>query len=300
MQVYYDLATGLFLQSPTANNEITQITAKRAANNPISIQFLNNGVPTTLPVGSQLIFGAKPQFQYDNNYAVYVDPTGWSGPDGNNFYTCNPGYNTTLLNSLFGYTYPLTDTLPHPDSVILDGEISWLVPGASLYAKTPYWTLLCYNDVSKGIEGVPTSGGPIYPAPSAIELIAHKGTAGGYAGLDGTARVPAINQALNGYDLTTIVASGTANLIQSARHHTHKIAFTAGTATYVLELQAGQMGDIARIPVAMPAGTSAALQLIDVPAGTTLTSLTNFGLAYQSYIELHMGSANWHLDLQTA
>lgn len=195
MQVFYDIALGLFLQSPSANNEITQLTAKRASNNPISLQFLNNGTPVNLPTGTQFIFGAKQSNGnnggfYDDAYAVYVDNTGWTGPDENGFYNCQPGYNTTKLNSLFGYTYPNMDTFPHPDSVTLDGEISWLKPGDTLWSKTPYWQLLCYNDVSKGIEGVPTSGGPVYPSPSAIELIANKGIAGGYCPLGTDALVP--------------------------------------------------------------------------------------------------------------
>jgi hypothetical protein len=274
VQIFYDLATGLFLQSPSSNNEITQITAKRASSMTISLQFLNNGVVTTLPSGSQLYFSGKQSSgtgpggggYYDGPYAVYAGPSAWSGPDVNNFYNCNPGFNTIVLNQLFGYTYPNQDTLLHPDSILLDGEIGWLTPGASLYTKTPYWTLLCYNDVSKGIEGVPTSGGQI----------------------------------IQGWDLTNIVPSGTASLMQPALFQTHKIIVGSGTGTVVLLLQGGFTGNVARIPISMPAGTTTNLQLVDVPAGTNIATLGTFGLPYQSYLELHMGTANWHLDFQTA
>jgi hypothetical protein len=229
VQVYFDIALGLFLQSPGSNNEITQITAKRASNNPISLQFLTNGVVTTLPVGTSFIFGAKqifnsqgPNAYYDANYIVYAPNTMWSGPDSNNNYTCNPGYNTTQLNTLFGYTYPNVDNNPQPDYVNLVGEISWLLPGQTLYNKTGYWTIKVYNDISKGIEGVPTSGGPVYPDPTQIQLISAKGSAGGYAGLDSNALVPKVNlppliynysnlTMLTGSSATTLDGISTAN-----------------------------------------------------------------------------------------
>jgi hypothetical protein len=217
MKVYYDLATGLFLQSPNSNNEITQITAKRAVNNPISIQFLNSGVVTTLPTGTQLLFSGKQAAgplgsgaYYDSQFAVEVTSSGWSGPDSNSFYTCNPGYNTTVLNALFGYNYPNPDSAIHPDSVTLVGEIAWLLPGQTLYNKTNYWNLIVYNDVSKGIEGIPTSGGAQYPTPDQLELIARKGTANGYCPLDATTHIPIQYLPYGTADGQVLMTAGTA------------------------------------------------------------------------------------------
>lgn len=220
MQVYYDLALGLFLQSPGSFNQITQITAKRASNNPIALQFLNNGVVTTAPTGTGFIFSAKqvfnsqgPNAYYDANFIVYAGNSSWSGPDSNSNYNVNPGYNTVPLNNLFGYTYPNIDNNPQVDAVYLVGEISWLVPGATYYNKTPYFLIKVYNDVSKGIEGVPTSGGPVYPDPSIIEITTHKGNPNGYAGLDANGFIPKSNipPIIFNYSGVTQLTGGTAN-----------------------------------------------------------------------------------------
>lgn len=242
MQVFYDLALGLFLQNPNSNNEITQITAKRATSNIISLQFLNNGTPTTLPPSSQFIFCGKAAVTspgsayYDGAFAVYVDNTGWTGPDENGFYNCTPGYNTTVLNALFGYTYPNQDSLPHPDSVALVGEISWLKPGDTYYTKTPYWTLLVYNDVSKGIEGVPTSGGPVYPAPSAIELAVNKGAPNGYAPLGSDARVPLANLPIATGTSLGIVQVGSHLVVNAG---TASVPLTTGSSLGVMQVGSG-------------------------------------------------------------
>lgn len=153
MQLYFDLVTGEFTTSP--GSLIAQIPAKRAAYCPIALKFLRNGIQTTLPTGTQFYFTGKQQTYFDSNFAVEANNALWSGPDSDGNYNVVPGYDTVALNTLFGYTYPIVDTIPHVPSVLLDGEIGWLKPSCAYWSKTPPWSLLVYNDVNKGIEGSP-------------------------------------------------------------------------------------------------------------------------------------------------
>lgn len=273
MQVFYDLALGLFLQSPGSNNEITQLTAKRATNNPISLQFLNNGTPVTLPTGTQFTFGAKQSNNgnggyYDANYVVYVDNIGWSGPDENGFYNATPGYNTVPLNALFGYVYPNIDNLPHPDNIILEAEITWLKPEDALPSKTPYWTLLCYNDVSKGIEGVPTSGGPVYPSPSAIELIANKGVAGGYCPLGSNTLVPISFLPIATGTSLGIMQVGTGLTVIGGVVSSSSATFATGTSFGIVQIGTGLsvLGGVISVPIA----TGSSLGVVKIGTGLAI------------------------------
>lgn len=151
MQLYYDLVTDDFTTSP--GKLIAQLPAKRAAYCPISLCFLRNRIQTTLPTGTQFYFTGKQQSYFDAGFAV--EATAWTGPDENSNYNVLPSYDTVALNTLFGYTYPIIDTIPHVPSILLDGEIGWLKPGCAYWSKTPPWTLLVYNDVNKGIESSP-------------------------------------------------------------------------------------------------------------------------------------------------
>lgn len=284
MQVYYDLVLGLFLESPTSRVEITQITFKRASNNPFSIQFLNNGTPTTLPTGTTFIFMGKLANQYDDSSAIYVDNTGWSGPDANGFYNCNPTCNTVPLNTAFGYTYPTPDTLPHPDFVLLDGEVSWLKPGDTIKNATPYWTLKCYNDVSKGIEGIPTSGGPVYPAPAAIELIANKGQPGGYAPLGTDGKVPLIFLPTSTGATPYVVKTSTYNFTAG-----DKIAADTTTAAFTGTLPASpSVGDLA-IEVIDPQGTHGTHNFTINPGSNLINGVTGT-------VALNMSGNHWLID----
>jgi len=55
----------------------------------------------------------------------------------------------------------------------------------------PQFDATILRDIYRGTEGVPIEGNPVYPVPSAIELVARKGQPNGYAPLDDNGLVPA-------------------------------------------------------------------------------------------------------------
>ncbi|MFZ4778878.1 MAG: hypothetical protein ACOYM3_26220, partial [Terrimicrobiaceae bacterium] len=78
--------------------------------------------------------------------------------------------------------------VPTPPSVALMLEIEWAESDLRTSSNTLAVTL--ENDIVRGGEGVAEEGGPVYPLPGAIELLARKGQISGYAGLDESGKVP--------------------------------------------------------------------------------------------------------------
>jgi hypothetical protein len=92
--------------------------------------------------------------------------------------------NPAALSSSAGWA-----VAPRKDAIDLNIELE-ITSGANVESSQTL-TLRVADDINRGTEGVPVAADPAYPIPAALELIARKGEANGYAGLDSTGKVPA-------------------------------------------------------------------------------------------------------------
>ncbi len=189
MKLHVDLGTLHLIEGPGFRNPVAPLRFKRGDAAKVEVVFLRDGTtPEAVgdPARLELRFGLKPRNRYDAGYLVHADDwtkpaQGAQGPS----YSCSPSFNTLELNAMLGVGSPAAE-LPE---VTLMGEITWREDGAEP-TSTRTFLVVVENDVNRGNEGVPGSAEPGYPAPGGIELVARKGAANGYAGLDSGGTLP--------------------------------------------------------------------------------------------------------------
>ena len=191
MRLYVDLETLKLIEAPGFRNPVTSLRFKRGDAAQLEVVFLQDGT-TAVEIGDpgtlELQFGIKPRGRYDVGYLVHT--ADWTLPQQgaqDPSYLCSPSFNTVELDSAMQVGSPTGSEL---SEISLMGEITWR-EGTGEPTSTRTFTVVVENDVNRGTEGVPEEADPAYPLPGDIELVSHKGEAGGYAGLDGTGKVPA-------------------------------------------------------------------------------------------------------------
>ena len=190
MKLYVDLATLQLIEGPGFRNPVSSLRFKRGDSARLEVAFLTGGTtPAHIgdPATLEIKFGVKPRGRYDVGYLVHT--ADWTLPDPgaeSPTYLCSPSFNTVELDSAMQVGSSAGSEL---SEITLMGEITWR-EGTGDPTSTRTFTVVVENDVNRGTEGVPESADPAYPPPGDIELIARKGVADGYAGLDGAGKLP--------------------------------------------------------------------------------------------------------------
>lgn len=215
MKLYVDLESLQLIEGPGFRNPVTSLRFKRGDAALLEVSFLEGGVtPVSLgnPLDLTIRFGVKPRNRYDIGYLVHS--ADWTMPDTeaeNPVYQCSPSFNTVELDSALGVG---SSTGSELSEITLMGEITWS-EGTGEPTSTRTFLVVVENDVNRGTEGVPVQADPPYPPPQGIELVARKGAANGYAGLDSGGKVPAAQLAINAASISDSTTTGRA-LVKAA------------------------------------------------------------------------------------
>ncbi|MEI6073580.1 MAG: hypothetical protein WCS31_17475 [Verrucomicrobiae bacterium] len=181
MRLILDLDTRSFIESVQFQRVISSLVLKRRDRLPVDVQFLRGGTVVELAAGSTGKLGLKADKDFNGSFAASDLEWAKSGTGDATTYRFDLNLNTVQINALFA-------GVPTPASVALMLEIEWAEGDLRTSSNTLAVTL--ENDIVRGDEGVAEEGGPVYPLPGAIELIARKGQNNGYASLDETGKVP--------------------------------------------------------------------------------------------------------------
>ncbi len=181
MRLFLDLDTRSFIESAQFQRTVSSLVLKRRDHLPVDVQFLRSGVVVELATGATGKLGLKADKDFNGSFAA--SDLEWTkfGTGDATTYRFDLSLNTVQINALFA-------GVPTPSSVALMLEIEWAEADLRTSSNTLAVTL--ENDIVRGDEGVADEGGPVYPLPGAIELIARKGQNSGYAGLDDSGKVP--------------------------------------------------------------------------------------------------------------
>ncbi|MEI6492987.1 MAG: hypothetical protein WCO94_10600 [Verrucomicrobiota bacterium] len=181
MRLFLDLDTRSFIESAQFQRTVSSLVLKRRDHLPVDVQFLRSGVVVELASGASGKLGLKADKDFNGSFAA--SDLEWTkfGTGDATTYRFDLNLNTVQINALFA-------GVPTPSSVALMLEIEWAEADLRTSSNTLAVTL--ENDIVRGDEGVAEEGGPVYPLPGTIELIARKGQNSGYAGLDGSGKVP--------------------------------------------------------------------------------------------------------------
>lgn len=142
MRIYLDLdSRRLFTTSPRF---LPELEFKRRDNDPIEIQFTQNGVQE-LPAGTVVRLGVKPSGNYNAEFFSEVTLTK-TGAGTNTVYSGLLNFYTTTLEAAFG---------GNPAAIPAMLEVQWTTGSVVLSSKTLPVTI--HNDVIRGGEGSPTT-----------------------------------------------------------------------------------------------------------------------------------------------
>ena len=181
MRLFLDLDTRSFIESAQFQRAVSSLVLKRRDHLPVDVQFLRSGAVVELATGATGKLGLKADKDFNGSFAASDLEWTKSGTGEATAYRFDLNLNTVQINALFA-------GVPTPASVALMLEIEWTEGDLRTSSNTLAVTL--ENDIVRGDEGVAEEGGPVYPLPGAIELIARKGQNSGYAGLDASGKVP--------------------------------------------------------------------------------------------------------------
>ena len=165
MRFYYDLDLGQLVQTPGYPNPLNIVDFKRGDAAEIRLGFYEGGRQVSIGSSAVLEFALKPVGKYDLDPVVSSDDWTYGG-DETPEYICSPSFNTIALNALFNHAD--ADYENDISSVDLMFEITWSVDLGISWVSTDTITARVYNDVIKGIEGVPLQGPPAYPTSAVI------------------------------------------------------------------------------------------------------------------------------------
>jgi hypothetical protein len=210
VKLHVDLETLQLIQGPGQRSAVAALRFKRGDAARLQVVFLENGL-TPVAIGNsnalEIQIGIKPRNQFDRSYLAHT--ADWSMPsegDDTPAYECALGFNTLQLNSALNLG---SATATELSEITLMGEITWR-EGSAEPTSTRTFLVIVENDVNRGDEGVPDSAEPAYPVPEGIELVARKGVANGYAGLDSGGKVPAAQLAITAASISDSTTTGRA------------------------------------------------------------------------------------------
>lgn len=168
MRFYYDLDLGQLVQTPGYPNLVNRVDFKRGDSTEIRLGFYQGSRQVSIGSGATLKFALKPSGKYDVDPVVFSDDWSYvdeSTPD----YFCNPSFNTVALNELFNHADGDYDN--DIASVDLMFEITWSLDNEATWTSTDTITARVFNDVIKGVEGVPLAGPPAYPTSTEVHAL---------------------------------------------------------------------------------------------------------------------------------
>jgi hypothetical protein len=210
VKLHVDLETFELIEGPGFRNPVTTLRFKRGDAAKLEVAFLRDGTtPEAIgdPVSLEMRFGVKPRNRYDVGYLVHTADWTMPAPETESpVYQCSPSFNTEELNSALNVG---SATATELSEITLMGEITWR-EGSAEPTSTRTFLVIVENDVNRGDEGVPDSAEPAYPVPEGIELVARKGVANGYAGLDSGGKVPAAQLAITAASISDSTTTGRA------------------------------------------------------------------------------------------
>jgi len=162
MQLYIELETLQLVCSPENRRIVTAIQGKRGGAIPITLQFLEAGVPVRLDASTVLTFGAKES--YTSGLSVLE-----SGFEQSDIPEDGTDDDPTWAGSLDLNTVPLDALLAgDTESTDLVGEFTWIADGDAAPTTSATFVLRVFNDVVRGDEGTPSE----LPAPD-DDWVAH-------------------------------------------------------------------------------------------------------------------------------
>jgi hypothetical protein len=232
VKLHVDLETFQLIEGPGFRNPVSSLRFKRGDAARLEVVFLRNGTTAEAigdPAALELRFGVKPRNRYDVGYLVQTSAWTLPAPGAESpVYQCSPSFNTEELNSALNLG---SATATELSEITLMGEITWR-EGSAEPTSTRTFLVIVENDVNRGDEGVPESAEPPYPAPGSIELLARKGVADGYAGLDSAGKVPASQLAITAASISDSTTTGR-NLIKASNAATARSVIGAMAAPSV-------------------------------------------------------------------
>jgi hypothetical protein len=161
MRIYIDLVTLIPTSEIYERSQIIQSAgAKRGDGDPLEVLFHRSGVPERLPIGTAITFCGKTAGKQDEDPPLVICQTFLRPLTDEEFYFAEPDYNGEALSQALnsGDGDDGNDISP----LLVDGEISWLLPGYDRPRSTKTFTVTIENDVYKGDEALPSPAGPTY------------------------------------------------------------------------------------------------------------------------------------------
>lgn len=190
MKLSVNLDTHIVTPSPSP------LRIKAGSKIPCEVSFTRNSrmVGLDAPV---IEFAVKPTGAFDTDLLIFHNAFESAA---NNTYLATINSDTVNLRNALG----LGDDNTATDKPQIDGsgEVAWTVAGETFRSATFPVTIEApiANSASQ-----PLPAAPVYPAPDGLEIVARKGQIDGYAGLDGSGKVPqdqlptdALVQSVNG------------------------------------------------------------------------------------------------------
>jgi len=256
MRLFLDLDTRSFIESAQFQRALSSLVLKRRDHLPVDVQFLRSGVVVELATGATGKLGLKADKDFNGSFAASDLEWAKSGTGDATTYRFDLNLNTVQINALFA-------GVPTPASVALMLEIEWTEGDLRTSSNTLAVTL--ENDIVRGDEGVAEEGGPVYPLPGAIELVARKGQNSGYAGLDALGKVPVAQLPQTGPVLHETLNRFTANHTGWKVGDIIRQLGDSSAATLQIEVTGAVPGSVQEVieitALAVPEGASSGFQL---------------------------------------
>jgi hypothetical protein len=146
MRVYINLDSSEFVVSPVLTQRVNTLYFTRRDTVPVEVQFVRGGSVVELGAGATGQIGIKKT--YTGNFLA--NDSGWTktGTGSSTVYTFDLNLNTSNMDAEFS---PDATT----DSITAKIEVTWSVSGTT--TTTLPTSVVVYNDVIRGGEGVPTT-----------------------------------------------------------------------------------------------------------------------------------------------
>lgn len=272
MRLFVDLDSRQFVTAPGVRQTVAQLAFTRGDDPDVQVQFVRDGVIVDLGTPT-LFFCIKQAGDYDGDPLVFSEDFTKSGSGDTAAWTAQPNFNTEELNEALGVGAG-TDK----GFIIANVEIGFVVSGRQTTTRPT--TVRLDNDLYRGTEGVPTSGAPAYPSPSALQGMFDDEEA---ARIAGDAAIVQRASAANSTGDTTITFPAGCRVL------TVDMVFTgaAGTRILVADTSGLTGGEILRLDYTLPATAGIVVELRNATTGgTLLDTLTTDATGDSAFVEL--------------
>lgn len=181
MQFFWDVSTGNLVTGVGNRTPSQLFEFKRGDTRLDELLFLSETGAQYDPGNLAIKFGIK--LPGSATYLVSTSEFAKTGTGSTAVWTFSPSFQTSELNTALNIG-GVGAELAYVDA---DLEFEYSIGDAVVSSKT--FPCRIYRDINRGNEGTTTFANPVYPAPSAIELLANKNVADGYCGLNSSGQV---------------------------------------------------------------------------------------------------------------